>query len=104
MMRLPAFRYRGARTIADAAAWLAENPAETMLIAGGTDVLPKMKRRQQTPTTLIGLRGIRELGDISNGNGLTIGAGTTLSTLLAHKSLCDSYPGLRQAIAQIATP
>jgi len=104
MMRLPAFRYRAARTIADAAAWLGENPAETMLIAGGTDVLPKMKRRQQTPTTLIGLRGIRELGDISNGNGLTIGAGTTLSTLLAHKSLCHSYPGLRQAIAQIATP
>ena len=104
MMRLPTFRYRAARTIADAAAWLGENPAETMLIAGGTDVLPKMKRRQQTPTTLIGLRGIRELGDISNGNGLTIGAGTTLSTLLAHKSLCHSYPGLRQAIAQIATP
>jgi 4-hydroxybenzoyl-CoA reductase subunit beta len=104
MMRLPAFRYRAARTIADAAGWLAENPAETMLIAGGTDVLPKMKRRQQTPTTLIGLRGIRGFGDVGNGNGLTIGAGMTLSKLLAHPSLRESYPGLWQAIAQIATP
>ena len=28
MMRLPAFRYRAPRTIADAAAWLAENPSD----------------------------------------------------------------------------
>ena len=104
MMRLPAFHYRAARTIADAAGWLAENPAGTMLIAGGTDVVPKMKRRQQTPTTLIGLRGIRELGEISNGDGFAIGAGATLSKLLAHPRIGESYPGLSQAIAQIATP
>lgn len=104
MMRLPAFRYRGARTIADAAGWLAENPADTMLIAGGTDVLPKMKRRQQTPTTLIGLRGIRELADVTNANGITVGAGVTLSKLLAYPAIRDAYPGLWQAIAQIATP
>ena len=65
MMRLPQFRYRAPRTIDDAVAWLAENPADTMLLAGGTDVLPNMKRRQQTPATLIGLRGIRELAQIS---------------------------------------
>ena len=56
MMRLPGFRYRAPRTIAEAAAWLAEIPDETMLLAGGTDLLPNMKRRQQTPATLIGLR------------------------------------------------
>ena len=58
MMRLPGFRYRAARTIQDAAAWLAEDSANTLLVAGGTDLLPNMKRRQQTPATLIGLRGI----------------------------------------------
>ena len=104
MMRLPGFRYRAPRTVADAAAWLAENPAGTMLIAGGTDVLPNMKRRQQTPETLIGLRGVSELRDISNGNGLTIGAGVTLSTLVAEPKIRDAYPGLWQAIAQVATP
>jgi 4-hydroxybenzoyl-CoA reductase subunit beta len=104
MMRLPSFRYRAARTIADAAGWLAENPSHTMLIAGGTDLLPNMKRRQQTPGTLIGLRGIRELTTISNGEGLTIGAGVTLSNLVGHAAIRDSYPGLWQAVAQIATP
>ena len=104
MMRLPGFRYRAPRNVDDAAAWLAESPADTMLLAGGTDVLPNMKRRQQTPTTLIGLRGVRELAEISNGNGLTIGAGVTLSNLIAHKRIRESYPGLWQAAAQIATP
>jgi 4-hydroxybenzoyl-CoA reductase subunit alpha len=50
MMRLPAFEYRAPRTIDEAAAALAERPTETMLLAGGTDLLPNMKRRQQTPS------------------------------------------------------
>jgi 4-hydroxybenzoyl-CoA reductase subunit beta len=104
MMRLPRFRYRAPRTIEDAAAWLAESPADTMLLAGGTDILPNMKRRQQTPATLIGLRGVRALADIRSGDGLSIGAGVTLANLLANPMIRDSYPGLWQAAAQIATP
>jgi len=110
MMRLPGFRYRAPRTVADAAAWLAENPADTMLLAGGTDLLPNMKRRQQTPGTLIGLRAIRELTEISSGDGLdgldglTIGAAVTLSTLVSHPDIRQNYPGLYQAAAQVATP
>ena len=104
MMRLPRFRYRAPRTIADAAAWLAEDPHGTMLIAGGTDVLPNMKRRQHTPATLIGLRGVRELSAIANGHGLTIGAGVTLADLAADTRVRESYRGLWQAVSQIATP
>jgi 4-hydroxybenzoyl-CoA reductase subunit beta len=104
MMRLPEFRYRAPRTVADAAAWLAEDPAGTMLLAGGTDLLPNMKRRQQTPTTIVGLRGIRELTDIHNGDGLTVGAGVTLARVAADGRVRGSYPGLSQAVAQIATP
>ncbi len=104
MMRLPSFRYRAPRTIADAAAWLAESPADTMLLAGGTDLLPNMKRRQQTPATIIGLRAIRELAAVENGDGLTIGAGVTLSDVAAHPRVRSAYLGLFQAAAQVATP
>jgi len=104
MMRLPDFEYRAARTIEEAAAWLAEDPERAMLLAGGTDVLPNMKRRQQTPATLIGLRGIGELAAIRNGDGLTLGAGVTLSHVVADRRVHDSYAGLWQAAAQIATP
>jgi 4-hydroxybenzoyl-CoA reductase subunit beta len=104
MMRLPAFRYRAPRSVEEATAWLAESPATTMLLAGGTDVLPNMKRRQQMPATIIGLRRVRELCSISNGAGLTLGAGVTLSTLIAEARVRDAYPGLWQAAAQVATP
>jgi len=104
MMRLPQFRYRAPRTVDDAVAWLAEDPAQSMLLAGGTDVLPNMKRRQQTPATLIGLRGIRELGEITNGDGLTIGAGVSLATVTADARIRQGYPGLWQAAVQVATP
>lgn len=104
MMRLPSYRYRAPRTVADAAAWLAESPADTMLLAGGTDLIPNMKRRQQTPATVIGLRAIPELTTITNGDGLTIGAGVTLSSLVHDPRLRQHHAGLWQAVAQIATP
>lgn len=104
MMRLPRFRYRAPRTLADAAAWLAENPAQSMLLAGGTDVLPNMKRRQQTPATLIGLRGVAELNQVAVDGGMTIGAGVSLTTLIGDARIQQSYTGLWQAAAQVATP
>lgn len=104
MMRLPRFQYRGARTVEEAAAWLAESPDTTMLLGGGTDLLPNMKRRQQTPATLVGLRGVTELAAIRNGDGLTVGAGVTLSSLVADPRVRQRYPGLWQAAAQVATP
>ena len=81
MMRLPYFTYHAPTTVREAADLLAAAPAETMIVAGGTDVLPNMKRRQQTPSTLVGLRQIAELRQVANGDGLTIGAGVTLAQL-----------------------
>jgi 4-hydroxybenzoyl-CoA reductase subunit beta len=104
MMRLPSFRYRAPRTIAEAVELMADSPESTMLLAGGTDLLPNMKRRHQTPATIVGLRGVRELSGVRDGDGLTIGAGVTLSNLLADARVRESYPGLWQAAAQIATP
>jgi 4-hydroxybenzoyl-CoA reductase subunit beta len=75
-----------------------------MLVAGGTDLLPNMKRRQQVPTTLVGLRQIAELKPIANGSGLTIGAGATLSDVVRDPRVRQGYGGLWQAAAQVATP
>jgi 4-hydroxybenzoyl-CoA reductase subunit beta len=104
MMRLPHFRYCAPDTIREAVEQLAGAPATAMLVAGGTDLLPNMKRRQQCPATLIGLRRIDELKQISNGDGLTIGAGVTLSQLIDVPGLRERHRGLWQAASQIATP
>jgi len=106
MMRLPHFTFHAPRTVQDAAELLA-SPARggAMLISGGTDLLPNMKRRQQVPGTLIGLRGVAELRNITNGDGLSIGAGVTLSELVRDLRLrLGPYTGLWQAASQVATP
>jgi len=104
MMRLPAFTLKTPRTIAEAAQWLADAPAETMLLAGGTDLVPNMKRKQQTPTTVVALRSLTALREIRNGAGLTIGAGATLTQIVNDARIRADAPGLWQAAAQIATP
>jgi len=103
MMRLPHFTYRAPRTVREAAEMLAA-PGGAMLVAGGTDLLPNMKRRQQVPATLIGLRRIDELSRIANGDGLTIGSGVTLTQLVRDPRVRASCGALWQAASQIATP
>jgi len=80
-----------------------------MLVAGGTDLVPNMKRRQQVPAALIGLRRVAELRAVSNGDGLSIGAGTTLTELGRLRQRSDGparteYDALFEAAAQVATP
>ena len=104
MMRLPAFKYRAPKTVGDAVLWLAVSPSDTMLVAGGTDLLPNMKRRQQTPKTVIGLKGIAELTGIHANGSISIGAGTTLTALVNSAEVKSRARGLWQSAAQIATP
>jgi 4-hydroxybenzoyl-CoA reductase subunit beta len=104
MMRLPRFAYRAPASVAEAAELLASAPGETMLLAGGTDLLPNMKRRQQVPATLVGLRRIDELQGMAAGDGLVIRAGTTLAELASDGRVWSDYRGLWQAAVQVATP
>ena len=104
MMRLPSFQFHAPQTIAEAAAILAEHPRETMIVAGGTDLVPNMKRGQQTPRTMIGLRQIAGLADVHHNGDLTIGAAATLTSLVRDQRIRTACAGLWQAAAQVATP
>lgn len=103
MMRLPHFTFHAPTTVGEAAELLAA-PGGAMLVAGGTDLLPNMKRRQQVPSTLVGLRRVAELRRMANGDGLAIGSGVTLTELVRDARVRDGYAGLWQAVAQVATP
>jgi 4-hydroxybenzoyl-CoA reductase subunit beta len=95
MMRLPWFEYRAPKTLAEAARILAGEGPNAMLIAGGTDLLPNMKRRQMAPKVLVSLRGIESLSR----NGGTYGAGLTLTQIINS----NAPKALRQAAHQVAT-
>ncbi len=104
MMRLPYFRYHAPREAAEAARILAGEGPEAMLLAGGTDLLPNMKRRQQVPKSLVALGDIAALRRTENGSGLRLGAGLTLTDLVRDDNVKERYAGLWQAAAQVATP
>ena len=104
MMRLPWFRYHAPRTLADAVRILAAEGPDAMAIAGGTDLLPNMKRRQQVPSTLVSLRQVDALRTLRNGSGLTLGAGLTLAEVVAAAPVRTHYAALAQAAGQVATP
>ncbi|MGZ3438249.1 MAG: FAD binding domain-containing protein [Polyangia bacterium] len=106
MMRLPRFQYFAPRTVADAAALLAEHGTQAALVAGGTDLWPNMKRRQQTPRRVIGLRGVRELSGVRGApsQGFTIGAMTSLTTVERDQALAAAWPALGRAARLISTP
>ena len=95
MMRLPWFEYRAPSTLGEAARILAGEGPNAMLISGGTDLLPNMKRRQMAPKVLVSLRGIESL----RSNGATYGAGLTLTQIVNS----NAPKALKQAAHQVAT-
>jgi 4-hydroxybenzoyl-CoA reductase subunit beta len=106
MMRLPRFRYHAPRSLREATRILHEEGAGAMVLAGGTDLVPNMKRRQQQPPVLISLGRIDELGrlDFAADGSALIGAGVTLRELELARRLAESHGALWRAVGQVATP
>ena len=103
MMRLPWFGFHSPKSIVEAAKILAAEGSQAMLIAGGTDLIPNMKRRHQTPAALVSLRQIEALKKTRNASGAVLGAGLTLNEVVANAKVREQYAGLWQAAAQVAT-
>lgn len=102
MMRAPTFRYHRAKNVKDAAAALA-GEADAMLLAGGTDLVPNMKRRQQTPAMVIGIRHLKALRRMKNGVGVSIGSCVTLTEIAESRKLNAQYTALAKAAGAVAT-
>jgi 4-hydroxybenzoyl-CoA reductase subunit beta len=101
MLRLPWVEHRAPRSVAEAAKILAGEGPRAMLIAGGTDLLPNMKRRHQAPQVLVSLGAISELRNFSNGRATTYGSALTLSQVVQNPG---TPAALRHAAIQVATP
>src|ERR1044071_9767575 len=99
MMRLPKFTYRVAKKIADAVKMMNDAGPDAMFVAGGTDLYPNMKRRQQTPRTVISVARIRELHQVRGDakSGMVVGASVTLTEICNHPVINRDYPVVANA-------
>ena len=75
MLRLPPCEARFPTSIAEAIDLKTKHGPEAAYVAGGTDLYPNMKRRQQTPYHLIDVRRIPELGrlEVDADGGIQVG-------------------------------
>jgi 4-hydroxybenzoyl-CoA reductase subunit beta len=106
MMRLPKFEYHIPQTIAEAVKIIGDAGPEGQFVAGGTDLYPNMKRRQQMPKTVISVMRLAELNQITgDGNGgVRIGASVILTDICEHPVINRDYPVVARAARTISTP
>ena len=106
MMRLPKFKYFAPRELKDAVSMMADFGPDAMFVAGGTDLYPNMKRRQQTPKTVISIARLKDLREVrgDSESGMVIGSSVSLTDLCNHPVINRDYPFVADAARLISTP
>lgn len=91
-------------TAEEAVRALARRPGGRPL-AGGTDLVPNLRRGLEAPSVLVDLGGVAELQVLEqSARGLRIGAGVTLARLADDASVARDYAALAEAARAIAGP
>ena len=102
---MPAFDLVQPRSVNDAQRLLQQYGADAWIMAGGLDSFDWLKDRIKRPKVLVDLSGIEELRRIRPaGDGLEIGALTTLTEIVKHPIIRDKYGLLAEAAELIASP
>jgi carbon-monoxide dehydrogenase medium subunit len=98
------FKYKRAKSVADAEALLKAAP-EAKLLAGGQTLIAAMKMRLASPSDLVDISGLKELSYIRvAGGAVAIGAGTTHHEVATSADVMRSIPALAYLASIIGDP
>ena len=101
-MRLPRFDYLGPETIDQALDLLATHKDDAKILAGGTDLLVRMKKGVLKPKILISLKALNELSYIKKEDAsIKIGARTPLADIIASDLIQKEAKALFQACERL---
>ncbi len=105
MIGLPHFAHHQPTTLAQALKLVDQYGTKAKLLAGGTEVIPKLRCRALCPEQLISVNRIAELSviEVQPGGDLHIGAGVRVSDVGRHAGVLKTYPGLAHACSVMAT-
>jgi CO/xanthine dehydrogenase FAD-binding subunit len=104
--RLPKFDYLAPSTIDEALSMLSQYKGRAKVIAGGTDILPKLKEREiKAPEYIIDLKGISDLDYIKYDqvSGLDLGALVTIHAVETSPIVQERFGVLCQAAESMAS-
>lgn len=98
------FDYIAPTTVHEAVAALVKGGRDTRVMAGGTDLIVKIRHRMLFPKCIVNLKRIAGLDAITDDkkNGLTIGATALLADVAAHKGIRRHYPTVAEAAGATA--
>jgi len=103
-MRLPRFEYSEPGTLEEACSLLAQ--ADTKVLAGGTELLVKLKQKTITPRALVNIKSIPHLDRIeeTEDGGLSIGPAATLHAVATSPLIRDRFGLVAEAAAAVGKP
>jgi CO/xanthine dehydrogenase FAD-binding subunit len=76
---------------------------ESLYVAGGTDLMVRIKSRETHPPALISLRSIQNLVGVKNGNLIRVGAMTILSDVIKDPILNENFPILIESAKSLGS-
>jgi len=102
-MRLPKFSYHEPTRLEELLSIKQELKQDCFVLAGGTDLLPMLKRRNRTAPHVLNIKRVPELKSISYSKekGLHIGCAVTLREMIDHPVVSKEYPILAQAAGAV---
>jgi len=104
-MIVPEFEYLAPGHVQEALDYLASYGREAVVLAGGTDLLVRMKQRLVRPRFVISLKNLEGLKSIGEKDGvIVIGSMTPLVDVLESEIVGKYLPALRQAVGKIGAP
>src|ERR1700751_332468 len=102
---MPAFQLFQPSTVTDAQKLLEQHGQDAWILAGGLDSFDWLKDRIKRPKAVVDLSGIQELRGIrTSGDGIEIGAMTTLTEVVNHPLIKQKYGLLSEAAETVASP
>ena len=97
------FEYHRPNSVQAAAGLLAADP-EAKLLAGGHSLLPAMKLRLASPSSLVDLGGVEGLSGIDASGPVKIGAMTTYAAIRDSREVRSALPVLAEAADNVGDP
>ena len=98
-MLLPRFDYLEPENLEGALDLLADYREDAKLLAGGTDLLVRMKKGLLKPKVLISLKSLNELSYIKKeADCIKIGAGTSLADIIASSPVKENARALSRGL------
>jgi CO/xanthine dehydrogenase FAD-binding subunit len=100
-----AFAYERPTSLADAVALLADRGPDARPLAGGTDLIIRLRDRSLTPSVVVDIKRIAELDDAirDEGDRRVIGARTTMTAIAADPAMVRDHQALTEAAAVVGS-